>query len=154
MLGRLKKIVLGEHAYTDSASDPQERQQLALAALLVEMARADFDESVQEQAEISRLLAAHFELTTEEADALLQRAGKAMDDAVGLFDFTRALHESFEYEQKLEVITMLWQVALADKHLDKYEDYLIRKVGDLLYVSHADVIGIRNRVRAAGAAAK
>ncbi len=149
MLGKLKTILLGERSYAESASEPQEREQLALAALLVEMARADFDESHDEHAEIRRLLARHFQLTDAEAAGLLERAGRAMDEAVCLFDFTRALHDSLDYEQKLAVVQLLWQVALADEALDKYEEYLMRKVGDLLYVSPSDVIRIRNATRAA-----
>jgi uncharacterized tellurite resistance protein B-like protein len=42
---------------------------------------------------------------------------------------------------------MLWQVALADERLDKHEDYTVRKIADLLYVTHSDLIRIRNRVR-------
>jgi len=149
MLGRIRNILVGDDSYAASAEDPEERRQLALAALLVEMARADFDESGGERAEISRLLADHFELGDDEAGALLDRAGRAMDDAVSLFDFTRALHESLDYEQKLDVIRLLWQVALSDDHLDRYEDYLLRKVGDLLYVSASDIIRLRNEARAA-----
>jgi uncharacterized tellurite resistance protein B-like protein len=147
MLGKLKDILLGSQAYAESAESPEERQQLALAALLVEMARADFDESADEHHEIKRLLAGHFELSEAEAAALLKKAAGAMDEAVCLFDFTRALHDSLDYEQKLAVVTLLWQVALSDERLDKYEEYLMRKVGDLLYVSPSDIIRIRNQLR-------
>ena len=147
MLGKLKDILLGSQAYADSAESPEERQQLALAALLVEMARADFDESADEHHEIKRLLAGHFELSEAEAADLLKKAAGAMDEAVCLFDFTRALHDSLDYEQKLAVVTLLWQVALSDERLDKYEQYLMRKVGDLLYVSPSDIIRIRNQLR-------
>jgi uncharacterized tellurite resistance protein B-like protein len=147
MLGKLKDILLGSQAYAESAESPEERQQLALAALLVEMARADFDESADEHHEIKRLLAGHFELSDAEAADLLKKAAGAMDEAVCLFDFTRALHDSLDYEQKLAVVTLLWQVALSDERLDKYEEYLMRKVGDLLYVSPSDIIRIRNQLR-------
>lgn len=149
MLGKLKQALLGDRAYAESAADPEDRQQLALAALLVEMARADFDESAGEHTEIIRLLAGHFELSESESALLLERAAKAMDEAVCLFDFTRALHDSLDYDQKLTVVELLWQLALSDDRLDKYEEYLMRKVGDLLYVSHKDIIRLRNRVSGA-----
>ncbi|NND53738.1 MAG: TerB family tellurite resistance protein [Gammaproteobacteria bacterium] len=147
MLGRIKNILLADRAYAESATDPDERQQLALAALLLEMARADFDESSDEQLAIRGFLATHFELTEAEAGALMDRAAKAMDESVCLFDFTRALHDSLDYEQKLEVVRLLWRTALADDRLDKYEEYLIRKVADLLYVSNGDIIRLRNEER-------
>ncbi len=152
MFGKIKEVLLGSQAYAESAESPEDRQQLALAALLVEMARADFDESANEHNEIKRLLAGHFELSEAEAAVLLQKAANAMDESVCLFDFTRALHQSLTYEQKLAVVALLWQVALSDDRLDKYEEYLMRKVGDLLYVSPSDIIRIRNQQQNEGAA--
>ena len=43
---------------------------------------------------------------------------------------------------------MLWEVALADEGLDKYEDYLVRKIAELLYVPHAELIRLRHKVQA------
>ena len=148
MIGKLKKMVLGSKAYAETAENPADRTQLALASLLVEMARADFDESQDEHNQIIDLLSLHFELSSAEALALLNRARDALDGSVSLFDFTRALHESLDAEQKNDVIRLLWQVALADSTLDKYEDYLVKKVADLLYVSHSDVIRIKHEVAA------
>jgi uncharacterized tellurite resistance protein B-like protein len=146
MIGKLKNLLLGEKAYAETATDPADRQQLALAALLVEMARADFDESQDEQNSIIDLLAEHFSLTSAESLELLNRAREAADGAVCLFDFSRALHQSLDAEQKQGVIRLLWQVALADNSIDKYEDYLVRKVADLLYVSPSDVVRIKHEV--------
>jgi uncharacterized tellurite resistance protein B-like protein len=65
---------------------------------------------------------------------------------VELQAFTRRLHEQLTEAEKHRVIEMLWKVALADQHLDKHEDHLIRRIADLLYVPHRDLIRIRNRV--------
>jgi uncharacterized tellurite resistance protein B-like protein len=146
MLGKLKAVLLGDSAYKETAVDPADRQQLALASLLVEVARADFEETQDEHNQIIDLLASHFELSSAEALELLSRARDANNNAVCLFDFTRALHASLDAEQKLDVIRLLWKVALADAKLDKYEDYLVRKVADLLYVSHSDVVRIKHEV--------
>ena len=150
MIGKLKKILLGDAAFAATADNEIDRQQLALAALLVEMARADFDEHEDEHQLIVDLLSVHFELTTDEAATLLEHARAASDKAVCLFDFTRALHKSFDADEKLAVIRLLWQVANADNNLDKYEDFLVRKVADLLYVSHSDVVRLKHEVIAAG----
>ncbi len=146
MLGKLKNILLGDAAYADTADAEADRQQLALAALLVEMARADFDETHDEHGLIIDLLADHFGLTSAESLELLQRSREANDKSVCLFDFTRALHESLNEQQKNEVIRLLWQVAIADSRIDKYEDNLVRKIAGLLYVSDHDVIRIRHEV--------
>jgi uncharacterized tellurite resistance protein B-like protein len=148
MLKKIKNLVLGTSAYADTATNPEEREQLALASLLVEMAKADFDDSQVEHDLIIDLLAVHFELKPAEAVELLERARNSANEASCLFDFTRALHESLDAKQKQDVIRLLWQVAHADNRLDKYEDYLVRKVADLLYVSHGDVVRIKHEVAA------
>jgi len=150
MIGKLKSILLGDEAFADTAESNSDREQLALASLLVEMARADFDESHAEHSLIVDLLAGHYSLSSAEALELLNRARSANDRAVCLFDFTRALHDCLDVNQKLAVIRLLWEVAMADSKLDKYEDYLVGKVADLMYVSRADVIRIKNEVLAAG----
>jgi len=146
MIGKLKKILLGDKAYRDTAENTEDRHQLALAALLVEMARADFDETQDEHSLIIDLLATHYNLSSAESLELLNKARAANDKAVCLFDFTRSLRESLDAEQKKDVIRLLWQVANADNRLDKYEDYLVRKVADLLYVSDSDVIRLKHEV--------
>jgi uncharacterized tellurite resistance protein B-like protein len=146
MIGKLKNILLGDAAFADTAADDADRRQLALAALLVEMARADFDESHDEHSLIIDLLSDHFGLTSAESLELLQRSREANDRSVCLFDFTRALHESLDEQQKNEVIRLLWQIAMADSRIDKYEDSLVRKIAGLLYVSDHDVIRIRHEV--------
>ena len=146
MIKKLKGLLLGEKPYADVAADTDDRQQLALAALLVEMARADFDETQDEQNRIIDLLAGHFGLTSAESLQLLNRAREEADNAVCLFDFSRTLHQSLDEEQKRGVIRLLWEVALADNSIDKYEDYLVRKVADLLHVSPGDVLRIKHEV--------
>jgi len=56
------------------------------------------------------------------------------------------LHDEMSYEEKTTVIEMLWRIALADNTLDKYEDYMIGKIADLLYIARGDVIRLKSRV--------
>ena len=84
------------------------------------------------------------------AELLLEEARTAADQAVELQQFTRRLHEQLSVAEKQRVVEMLWQVALADSRLDKHEDHLVRRIAELLYVPHSDLIRIRNRVRSTG----
>jgi uncharacterized tellurite resistance protein B-like protein len=122
---------------------------LATAALLIEVVRADYEEDIKETHAVIRQLQARFELTEEETLLLVEEAEKRADDSVSLQEFTRLLHESLSIEEKHSVIEMLWMIALADDHLDKHEDYVVRKVAELLYVTHGDLIRIRNEVKQA-----
>jgi uncharacterized tellurite resistance protein B-like protein len=40
----------------------------------------------------------------------------------------------------MKLVENMWRVAFSDQKLDKYEEALIRKVADLIYVSHQDFI--------------
>lgn len=132
----------------DAAEDRQHAVRVATALLLIEVERADFSENITERDETFRLLKAFFELTDDEAAMLVEEARAEADHAASLQGFTRTLHNSLTADEKLTVVEMLWRVALADAHLDKHEDHVVRKIADLLYVSHGDLIRIRNRVKA------
>jgi len=119
---------------------------LATATLLVEIVRADYEEELVEGEAVFVQLREFFSLSEEETALLIQEAEREADHAVSLQEFTRALHEQLSIGEKHSVIEMLWRVALADSKLDKHEDSLIRKVAELLYVPHNDLIRIRNRV--------
>ncbi|MGD8690468.1 MAG: TerB family tellurite resistance protein [Gammaproteobacteria bacterium] len=134
----------GPGSVGETRADPL---QLATATLLVEMARADHSYSQEESATLGRVLAEHFSLNEETREALVALAEDKSRKAVSLHEFTRLLHENLAPREKLEVIEMLWRVAYADARLDKYEDHLMHKIADLLYVPLVDLMRIKDRVK-------
>jgi uncharacterized tellurite resistance protein B-like protein len=131
-------------------AEEQDRQhsiRVATALLLVEVARADYEETLLEDEAVLNLIKNFFELSDEEAKLVIEQARAEADHSASLQDFTRRLHQDLTLEEKHDVVEMLWKVALADDKLDKHEDYLVRKVAGLLYVSHSDLIRIRNKVK-------
>lgn len=141
MLGRLKELLAPPGP--DAGGDPQALLRRCLAALLVETSRADFDEHPAEAAAILSLVRNHFRLSEPEARDLLAEAREAVDRSVSLHEFTAPLHQSLDYAGKLGLVEMLWTVALRDHSLDKYEDYLVGKLAELLYVARGDVVRLR-----------
>ncbi|MBT5890163.1 MAG: TerB family tellurite resistance protein [Chromatiales bacterium] len=144
MLKKLKDLFVS--ADVAHENDDNKRLQASLAALLVEIARADFDETAEEDKEITRMLVDYFSVSTEEAIVLLSEAQIATDDSVSLHEFISTLQASLSAEERLKVIELLWQLALSDTILNKYEDHLVRKIADLMYVPNSDVIRIKNQV--------
>ena len=134
------------------AAEPEMAEQrdhalrLATATLLIEIVRADYHENLTENAAVFNELTRFFQLTEYEAELLVREAELEADQTVTLQGLTRLLHERLTTQEKHAVVEMLWRVALADDHLDKHEDHLVRKLADLLYVSHGDLIRIRNLV--------
>jgi len=119
---------------------------VATAVLLIEMARADFHQDDFEDKKITELLKVHFNLSHGNAQSLFEEGQKKADDAVSLHEFTRTLHTKLTQTEKEKVIGMLWELAMVDQELDKYEDYLVRKIADLLYVSNTVVLRIRHQI--------
>jgi uncharacterized tellurite resistance protein B-like protein len=146
-LNDLLDRTLGKPTEPDSGAR-RHAVQLATAALLIEVVRADYEETPTESRMVSKLLKGFFDLSEDETALLIREAEAEADHAASLQGFTRRLHEQLSVEEKHGIVEMLWKVALADQHLDKYEDHLVRKVAGLLYVSHSDLIRLRNRVKA------
>jgi uncharacterized tellurite resistance protein B-like protein len=121
--------------------------QLATAALLIEMMRADAKVSEDERRTITKTIRAKFKLTEKETDALLQLAEKEIQKSTGYYKFTSLINKGFTYEQKVKVVEYIWEVAFADTELDKHEEHMVRKIANLIYVSHKDFIETKLRVR-------
>ncbi len=114
--------------------------ELASAALMLEVGRADFSLQPAELDAIRDLLAHYFDLTSDEVSLLSEEAGERVDAATCLYEFTRVVNDTASIEQKRELIGLMWRVAMADQTLSQYEEHVIRKVADLLYLPHSDFI--------------
>ena len=78
--------------------------QLALAALLVRLARADGDFSAEEKTRIDKVLAARFALGPFETADLRARAETLETEAPDTVRFTRAIKDAVPYEERSQVI--------------------------------------------------
>ena len=117
---------------------------LATAVLMIDVARADhvFEES--EFDSVLRLVEEHFVLEPEQAAELVNSAGEVADDLVSVHEFTQRLHRLLSDNEKARVVGLLWQVAFADGRLDKFENSLVLKISDLLYVNRARVMRLKH----------
>jgi uncharacterized tellurite resistance protein B-like protein len=124
--------------------DREAALRMATAVLLIDVARADhvFEESEYDR--VLQLIEAHFALTLEQAGELFNAAGEEADDMVSLYEFTQLLNQNLSDDEKTRIIALLWQVAYADGQLDKYEDSLVLKISDLLYVSRGRVMRLKH----------
>ena len=120
----------------------------ACSALLIEVAYADkiFDES--EIISLKESLKETYDIDDTIIDELISDAKQTVDESTSLYEYTRVVNDEFEYSDKLELLSRIWRLAFADGNLDKYEDHLIRKISDLIHISHSDFIKIKleNRI--------
>ena len=128
---------------TDGA-DRDSALRMATAVLMIDVARADhvFNESEFER--VLHLIESHFGLSPDEAAGLFNVASEKADDLVSAYEFTKVLHEHLDESEKATIISLLWQIAYADGELDKYENSLVLKISDLLYVSRGRVMRLKH----------
>jgi uncharacterized tellurite resistance protein B-like protein len=119
----------------------------ACAALLVEIAFADKDFDDTEKDSLRETLIKTYGLNEEEIEEIIQDADRSVEESTSLYGYTRIVNDEFNYEDKLDLIRNLWKVAYADGNLDKYEEHLLRKISDLIHVSHSDYINIKLEMR-------
>jgi len=121
--------------------------QLALAALMIEVAEADFENAPEEKQAILNIVKTSFKLGESEAEELIQLAKEEHTNSTDYFQFTRLINDNFSAQQKIELIENLWRIAFADNVLDKYEEHVIRRISDLIYVSHSGFMSTKLRVQ-------
>lgn len=145
MLQRLKALF----ADTDRNSAPSQRElQLASAALLIEVGKADHQCDTHEEGAVIAAIGATYDLDKTAIDELVREAHHASAHAPSLYDFTRIINERCGEEEKYQLVRECWRVAFADGNLDKYEDHLIRKIADLIYLPHSLSIKAKWEVKA------
>ena len=136
MLSLIKDLFNVEEDAPSSSLDPI----TAAQALLFEVIWADHDIDPAEVAVMQQLLAETFDVSETEIQNLTDKAKSLHDNAVGLHEFTTALNEHMDAATKYQVVLAMWKVAFADQRLDVFEEHIIRRTADLLYVPHKDFI--------------
>ena len=115
---------------------------VAMAALMVQLARADGDYDDGERAGIRAALDARF----GDGEALLPAGEAAEETAMDSHQFTRLVKNAYEPEERSDLLEDLWEVVLADGARDANEDALMRQFGALLHVPDRDIGLARQRV--------
>ena len=144
MLNKIKEYIseLGKNSagISNEEQDNTEIINNACAALLIETALADKVFNDEELASMKQTLKIIYKVEEKDIDELIDESKKKVSESTSLYEYTRLINDLCDYEEKLRLINNLWSIAFADQQLDKYEEYLIRKISDLLHVSHKDFI--------------
>jgi uncharacterized tellurite resistance protein B-like protein len=120
--------------------------EMACTVLLCEVMRADgrFDQS--EQDKLQQIISVKFDLSFEQAKQLITQALEICEEATDFHQFTSTINNHFTINEKTHMVSLLWQLALADGELASIEEHIIRKVADLLHLRHAEYISAKSSV--------
>ena len=133
-----KKIFKTEESEKPTIDDKTSTK--ACIALLLETSMADevLDES--ELQTLKNTLQKDFQIDEDEIDELINLAKENVQDSTSLYEFTRDINDNFDATERVKLIESMWKIAYADGNIDKYEEHIIRKVSNLIYVAHSDFI--------------
>ena len=141
MFEKLKKLMTSaiEPDVSDAESDADAVPQAA-AMLLLEVAWADHDIADDEFAAIRHALSELYQMDDARIEALIRQAHVDHESSTGVFPFTRTLNDALTRAEKCELLTHLWRLTCFEGDRHHYEEHVIRKITDLLYLNHRDFI--------------
>lgn len=127
---------------------------LAACALLLELAHADDEFSDEERRHLESAVRRQFGLDAGDAERLLELAEEARRDAVDLWQFTNLVAESYSVGQKMVLAEIMWGLVYSDGELAGKEDYLMRKICNLLRLEPGYLAEARRRAEERGGSMK
>lgn len=137
MLNRIRALFSGE---VDATADDEGAMHLAAAALLIEVAKSDHALDRVEVDRMQAVLARDWGLGDEDLADLVAVAKESSENSVSLHEHIDLINRNFSPPRKFSLLQGLWQVACADGQIHHHEEALIRRLADLLYLSHTDFI--------------
>ena len=146
MLNKIKAFFEAE-IQGDMPEMAEENKRLACAALLIEVAVIDQNFDNSEFDALQGILQTQFNLSAAECETLTSLARTESEESTSMYQFTQLVNQYCSNNDKFELLVNMWKIAYADGNLDKYEEYIIRKVSDLIYMAHGDFIRAKHAAR-------
>ncbi len=144
MLDRFK-ATFARRVKDDSIESDTDDQQVALAAamLLLEVAWADHEIEEREVKLIRNALVTLYDISDGQVEAVIAEAKLEHQEISSIFPFTRALNEQLDTPERRRLLESLWRLNAFDGSAFHYEEGVIRKISELLYLTHADFIAAK-----------
>jgi uncharacterized tellurite resistance protein B-like protein len=124
-----------------------DRIQVAMCAILLEVAEYDEEFSGVEKTTIGDILKARFDISDAEVADLMKLAARERKESHSLWPFTSYINENFSKAEKKRILEAAWEVIYADDRLSSYEDYFVHKLAKLLRLEHEDLIAAKLKVK-------
>ena len=142
MLNLFKKKVVKEEN-----KQPEFEVELIASVLAYEIARADGDISDLE----SNLLLEEIKKISQKVDKDEKEILKLIEvyskDSISFYEFIEDINKNFNKQDKLDLISFLWEVAYADSRLDVNEERLIRRIADLIRIKDIEVLKLKDKAK-------
>lgn len=121
--------------------------EMACTVLLCEVMKADGHLDDDEQLLLTKIISEQFLLVPDEVTELIEQAVELSEHAVDFHQFTSKINSQYSPQEKEKIVTLLWQLAMADGEIASIEEHIIRRISDLLHLSHAQYIRAKTTVK-------
>lgn len=118
----------------------QKRLQVATCALFVEMANADSEFTKEERDKIISIMQKTFNINQEYVEELIELAEYQLQESVSIYEFTSMINRNYTQDEKFEILKNLWRLVYTDEILDKYEDTLVKRIGNNFVFDHKEIM--------------
>lgn len=137
MISKIKRFFEENLQLTEQTPQQTEKQiELTCIALLIELAKVDQSIDQRELNIIRDVAHKKFDIAIDKIDEIIELAKEESEQSTSLYQFTDLVNTSYSDEMKYQLVLSMWRVAFADGEIDKYEEHLIRKISELIYVPH------------------
>jgi uncharacterized tellurite resistance protein B-like protein len=142
MLSLFKKKVVKKDAL-----EPTFEVELIASVLAYEIARADGDISELESNLLIEEIKKISKKVNKDEKEILQLIELYSRDSVSFYEFIEDINKDFDKENKLSLVSFLWEVAYADSRLDVNEERLIRRIADLIRIKDVEVLKLKDKAK-------
>lgn len=147
MLDAIKSLFKSSMSAEQTTDDEQVPDiKLAACALLLELAYADNEFTEDEAEHLISAIRRQYGMEGSEAEELIMAAHAELEDAVDLFQFTKLIRDNYSLGQKMVLAEIMWGLVYADGEVSADEEYLMRKVCNLLKLEPGYLSDVRKRV--------
>jgi len=119
--------------------------ELSAAVLMLDIAIADDSIDADEVAGIRELLQSEFALDATSLDSSMEQAMQLLHDAVDMYEYARVVCRELPVAQRARLVAGMWQIAMSDSNLHRHEEAQLRKLSDLLGLSHSEFIQAKHQ---------
>ena len=73
----------------------------------------------------------------EKTSSIVKKIIDETEDSVSLYPTIKKINESYGFEEKVELLTILWELVAADSIIDPYEENLYFKIAELIKIKRS-----------------
>ena len=118
---------------------------ILVCGILLEAASIDGRIDNNEILRINHSLIDFFKINEEKSNNIVKKCLGKVDDQNSFHYFTSRINKEYEYNKKIIIIEMLWEIVLVDGKIHDFESNLIRRLAGLLYISDVNCGNAKKR---------